>query len=86
MCFIVHDYLQRHGIHCIIGPHDYDVSRAAEKLNVFYLTTTLSNMGNDYTANMLPNPGELTEPLLNVMEKYEWTNIGIIFSETLGKV
>ncbi len=78
--------LQSQSIHCIAGSLNQDVSMAAAKLGVFYISTSLwSGYSNNVTLHLLPSPAELTIPLLKVIEKYQWQTTAVIYELILGK-
>ncbi len=85
--FSVKDQIEREGIHCIIGYYDKLVAIAAEKSETPFLTTTLwSGATGKFTFHMLPRAGEITQPIVEVMQAYNWRTVAVIYEETLGVV
>lgn len=70
-----------------MGPYHVLVSMVADKLRVPYLSTSAwTGQDRDFTFRMLPHIEDICSMFVDVLRKYQWERIGLIYEESLGEL
>ena len=87
MYFSVLDLFEAHNVEAITADINPSLQIAAEKRGIPYLATSLHvtpTVQSDNVFYILPSPSDIAAVTLDVIKRYEWSNVAVIYDETLG--
>lgn len=84
------DAFEKHSTHVVIGPYDDAISMATEARNIPYIATTqvpsfryLCHL--NCTFEIIPSLDKFSQAIYDLVKKYKWDKVSIIFDDNKGK-
>ena len=80
--------MEEHAVEAVVGTINPNLQIASEKKGIPYFVTSLHSSPIVQSYNLfyiLPSPKDIATVTLDVIKRYDWRKIAIIYDETLGK-